>query len=726
MKKIYRNTVTLTLMAIFLAIGLGAGIFFYFADQLPPLSELQNYDMKTGSEVYDKDDNLIYVFAVENRRRTDIRELPDYLINGLIAVEDRNFYKHWGVDIRALMRALLIDIVRRDFAQGASTITQQLARNMFLSFEKQVTRKIKESMLAVSIEKNYAKEEILEMYFDKVYLGSGVYGVEAASHRYFSKEAKDLTVAEAAMIIGLVQLPGLYSPISNPQRALSRRNTVLKVMYEQNVISYEQYMNSVYTPIITVSPKSDQGAADYFIEHVRLLVERKYGTTRLFADGLKIYTTLDYDLQVYADSLLNYELSLVEEKQNYEFKYEDFPPDQSDIPTPYLQGGVFAIDPQTGYVNVMIGGRNFNHSKFNRITQARRQPGSSFKPIVYTAALNQSYSPATVIKDEPVFFVQNDTLFWAPRNYSPGYEGYIRLREGLNKSINTIAVKIIADIGPSSVLEYARRFGLSTPLRPFYSLGVGSLEVLPHEMISAYTVFANNGERVTPIYIRRIEDKNGNTLEAAAIDRIRVIDEKTSFIMSSMMETVVDAGTARSIRWRGYRWFAAGKTGTTDDYRDAWFIGYNKKLVLGIWTGFDDNTSLGRGQSGANTALPAWPGIMQKAVEMNSPLNRLGKPVVDAASLEIQPPEGILKMRVSAQTGFLPKSFTEETVEEFFIIGTEPTPLSDSLSYNFYPTQFRENPYDILFFNLGGRRRAVPDTTITFKLDGSNVLIPKK
>ncbi len=725
--KFYLNRYLLVLFGIVMFIaGIFFGMFYFYSNQLPPLSELQRFDMKIGSEVYDINDNLIHVFAIEHRRSTDIRELPDYLIDGVVAVEDRKYYNHWGVDLRRTVIAIGIDFIRRDFAQGGSTITQQLARNMFLTLDKQIPRKIKEMMLAIQIERNYSKSEILEMYLDKVYLGAGAYGIEAAAHRYFNKDARDLTISESAVLIGLLQLPNAYSPIRFPDRALRRRNIVLNVMLDQGVITEEEYLESIEEPIITPSQRGDQGTADYFVEHIRRLVERKYGTTRLFTEGLKIYTTLDYDLQVYADSLLNHELTILEQRQRYADVYEDFPPNLTDIPTPYIQGGVFGIEPETGYVRIMIGGRNFNHSKFNRVTQARRQPGSAFKPILYTTAIDHRYTPATIIKDEPVVFVQSDTTFWKPRNYSQTFEGYKRLREALSNSINTVAVKIISDLGPSLVIDYARRFGITTPLSPYYSLAIGSFEVFPVELITAYTALANNGKRVTPIYIRRIEDKQGNILEMALPEQIEVVDEKTAYLVSNLLESVINEGTGRSVRTRGYRWYAAGKTGTTDDFRDAWFIGYNKQMVLGIWVGFDENKSIGRNQSGAVAALPAWPPIMQRAIERKAPRTVNGIPIIDALELEIPQPEGIISQRISERTGLLPRSRTEPTLEELFIAGTEPTPLSDSLRYNFYPSMYRENVYDSLIVYLGGRSRTTVQDSIPFiDLSAPNVIRPR-
>ncbi len=690
--------------------GLFFGLFHYFSKELPPLSELQRYEMKVGSEVYDRYDNMVYIFSVEKRQLTNLDELPEYLKQGIVAVEDKNFYRHWGVDLISFMRAILVDIRQGRLAQGASTITQQLARNMFLTLDKTIPRKIKEYLLAIKIEKHYSKDEILEMYLNKSPFGPGLYGVEVAASKYFNKEAKELSVSEAALLIGMPQLPSGYYPFRYPERALRRRNFVLKRMLNEKVINEEEYQLSVADSLNLYIAKSDQGSSDYFIEHIRRILEKKYGTTQLFTGGLKIYTTLDPELQVYADSMLNKKLIEFENKNDYEFKYEDFPADTINIKTPYVQGGVFSIEPETGYVRILIGGRNFNHSKLNRIMQSKRQPGSAFKPIVYTTALVNGYTLATIIKDEPTCFIQSDTLFWKPKNYSRKYFGYTRMRIALKKSRNVYTARMIYDVGPDKVKILGQRFGLTTPLYPYYTLSVGAIEVFPFELISAYTTFPNLGERVKPIFIRRVEDEKGKILESTETEKIRVIDEKTAFLMTSLVQSVVDDGTGIGIRWRGYKWEAGGKTGTTDDYRDAWFIGFNRKLVTGIWVGFDDNTSLGEGQSGAVAALPAWPYIMREAIYLDSPLDNQGRPIVDGSKYSFIKPEGIIEITISKETGLLPKSIYEDTIPEYFISGTEPTPLSDSLDYNFYPTIYRENEMDSLVYDLGGRRYIYPDS----------------
>ena len=695
-------------------VGAVSGLFYWYGKELPPLSEVKRFDMNVGSEVYDRYDNPIHTFSIERRKLTNINEMPIYLIKGLLAVEDKNFYNHWGMDLYGLSRAIIKDIAHRKFAQGASTITQQLARNMFLSLDKQLPRKIKELLLSVQIERHFSKDEIMEFYLNKAPFGPGLYGIEVASQKYFDKPAKDISIPEAALLIGMPQLPSGYYPYRHPKRALKRRNIVLKRMVGQKVITQRQYKEAIAKGIELKSPKADFQSADYFIEHVRKIVTKRYGSKRLFTGGLKIYTAIDMNLQAYADTILNQKLTKFEEKNDYEVKYADFPADTTDIVTDYVQGGVFSIEPETGYVRVMIGGRNFNHSKLNRMTQAKRQPGSSFKPILYTTALDNGYTTSTIIQDEPIDFIQSDTLFWVPHNYSSKNFGFTRMRDALKHSRNIYAVKMIYDLKPYLVRDYARRFGLTTNVPAFYSIAIGTAEVIPYQLISAYTTFPNNGERVNPIFIRRIEDDKGNVLYVAKHEKIRVVDEKVNFLMRSMMQTVVAHGTGVAVRWQAhcnYKWTAAGKTGTTDDFKDAWFIGYNRKLVTGIWVGFDDNRTLGKRQSGATAALPVWPYIMKKAIELDSPKDNKGRYIINGSEYQFnKAPNGIVKVKISKSTGLLPANPYEETMDEYFIDGSQPTPFSDSLKYNFYPTMYKLNEQDSLIYDLGGVRYIFPDT----------------
>lgn len=710
MLKLVFKYLVILLIPVFLVMGIGVGLMQYYSNELPPLSELFRYDMKTGSEVFDRNDKLIHTFSVEYRQLTQINELPDYVTKSILSVEDNKFYDHWGMDLKGLFRAVIVDIQKGTFSQGASTITQQLARNLFLSLDKKIARKIKESLLAIRIEQNFSKDEILEIYLNKITFGPGIYGIEAASKRYFDKQAKDLTLLETATIVGLPQLPSYYYPIRHPERAKKRRNIVLQRMRIQGIISNVQYNRFIKEPLVLNPPKEDSGADNYFIEHIRQKLEKKYGTNALFAQGMKIYTTLDLELQEYADSVLNKHLTEFEIKNDYEFKYNDFPADTTNFMTPYVQGGVLSIEPETGYVRVMIGGRNYNHSKWNRIINSRRQPGSSFKPIIYSTALSNGYSPSTIIQDKNISFIHSDTLYWNVHNYSRKNYGYTRLREALKFSRNLYSVKMVYDLTPKKVVEYARRFGLSRRIFPVYSLAIGTIEVDPLELISAYTTFPNEGYRVEPIFIKRIEDANGNVIFRSKTESIKVLSKQVAYLMTSLMGSVLDEGTGRGVRWRGYKWAGGGKTGTTDDFRDTWFIGYNKKLVTGIWVGFDDNSTLGKGQTGANAALPVWPYIMKKAIEIDSPKDHNNKPIIDGEIYSFTKPDGIVSVLISKETGLIPKTSSEETMIEEFINGTQPTPLSDSLAYNFYPTIYRENDKDSLVIDLGGRAYVRPDS----------------
>ncbi len=663
--------------------GMISGLFWFYSRQLPPISEVQSYQVNSGTEVYDSKGNLIHIFAVENRKLTQYNDLPPHLINAVLVVEDENFYNHWGIDIIGLMRAIIVDIIKMDFSQGGSTISQQLARNMFLNMDKKIPRKIKEAMLAVLIERNFTKAEILEIYFNKIYFGGGIYGIETASYRYFGKATKDLTISEACLLVGMIQRPNYYSPLKNPDKSIQRRNFVLKKMFDKGYISANQYEEALSEELkLDVHRFVSSTNSNYFLDYLRIRLERKFGTERVFNGGLKVYTTLDNALQVYADSIMNDYLKTLEIQRGFPVKYTDFSPTISNIKTDYIQGGVFAIDPTTGYVQVMIGGRNFQHSKFNRMTQAKRQPGSAFKPLVYTAALEKGYTLSTMLNDSPVTFYKEGKVYWEPKNYDLSYYNIVSLRNSIKKSMNVCVGKMIYDIGPQNVVSLAKNFGLTTTIPPYISLAVGSCEVYPYELINAFSIFANNGQKVKAIFYTKVTDHQGRVLEEVKPEPIKVIDEKIAWLMTSLLKGVVDHGTAYPIRSWGFLNPCGGKTGTTDDYRDAWFIGYTPKLVLGVWTGFDNNTSLGSGMTGSYATLPIWIPIMKKAVDMQM---RAGEDV----NVDFPQPDGIVEVNISKQRGFLPKYMNETVIKEYFIDGTQPTVQSDSLKYNFYPSRLR-------------------------------------
>jgi penicillin-binding protein 1A len=660
--------------------GILFGIVWFYWDELPPMSELKNYTMRSGSEVYDRNGKMIYLFAFERRKLVSVHELPPYLVEALISTEDKGFYHHFGIDLIGSMRAILVDVARMDFSQGASTITQQMARNMFLTLDKKMSRKIKEIILAIRIERNFTKDEILEIYFNKIFFGGQIYGIETASLYYFGKHARDLTLPEAALLVGMIQRPNYFDPRKHADRAIERRNLVLKNMLKSHKIEESEYNAAIKASINPEQTALKHYASDYFIETIRKYLENKYGTDKLFEGSLKIYTTLDYNLSNYADSILNTHLTRIEKGRGYPVKMGDFDQEKTDIVTDYLQGGLVLMENKTGYVRAMAGGRNFNHSKFNRMTQAKRQPGSAIKPIYYTAAVEKGFTPATVINDMPILFYDNLGEEWKPQNYSKEYYGLARMRTALTNSYNVWAVRTAYDIGLASVGDAFKRFGFNSSVTDF-SAALGSYEVIPINLISAYTAFPNQGVRVKPIFIERVEDNKGEVLERARILQYRVCEADVAYIMTSMLQSVVTSGTAASSR-QGYNWPAAGKTGTTDDYRDAWYIGFNRELTLGIWTGFDKSKTMGSNMAGGVVCAPIWGQIMRKAMLLE---NKGKYPSTGDSRYGFSEPGNIVHTTINPTTGF----FMEGGMDEVFISGTEPTVKSDSLIYNFHPTRYR-------------------------------------
>lgn len=652
--------------------GMFIGIFWFYQDNLPPTSELKNYTMRTGSEVYDRNGKIIYLFAFEKRKLVSLKELPEHLIDALLVTEDKRFYHHFGVDIPSNIRAVLIDLKTMDFSQGASTITQQMARNMFLTLDKKVSRKIREIVLAIRIEASFTKDEILEIYFNKIFWGEQNHGVETASLYYFNKHARDLNLEESAMIVGMIQRPNYYDPFKHPDRAKIRRDYVLQRMYDEDKISEDEYYRALGTP---VTPKPglsySRFASDYFIEHIRLYLEHKYGTEKLFEGGLRIYTTLDSDLTAYADSVLNRYLTRIEENGGYPNRFSSVPRDAQDINTKYIQGGLVLMENRTGYVRAMIGGRSFEHSKFNRMTQARRQPGSAIKPVYYTIAVEKDYTPATIINDSPITLGD-----WTPHNYNRGYNGLTRMRVAIQWSYNVWAVKCAMDLGLPAMTDGFRRFGLNRKAEDL-SAALGSHEVVPINLISGYTAFGGGGRRAVPIYILKVEDTQGRVLERSTIQKPYVCSPQVAFVMTSMMQSVTSSGTGSGAR-SNYSWQCAGKTGTSEDYNDSWFIGFNKAFTLGIWTGFDNS----RIKTGTANAVNIWGPIMAKAIRLD---NNGRSPSSDDSRYSFSMPDKIVSANINPYTGF---AVEEGGISEVFIEGTVPPVVSDTLRYNFSPTGY--------------------------------------
>ncbi len=670
------------LMAIALCIlsGIGLGAFWFYRDELPPTSELRNFTLRTGSEVFDRNGRMIYLFAFEKRKLVSIRELPPYLIDALIVTEDKNFYTHFGIDIKALFRALIVDMSKMEFRQGGSTITQQMARNMFLTLDKNVSRKIKEWILALRIERSFTKDEILEIYFNKIFFGGQFYGVETASLNYFGKHARDLTLPEAATLVGMIQRPNFYHPVKHPERTKARRDFVLEQMHKSRKITQEELQIAKDTPLDSDRTAVKQYPSDYFIETIRTYLEGRYGTDRLFEGGLRIYTTLDYDLSVYADSLMNAHLTQIENRYRYPHKFSDIGAGKFDIRTNYLQGGLVVMENKTGHVRAIIGGRSFTHSKFNRMTQARRQPGSSVKPIYYTIALEKGYTPATVVNDGPITFRSFGGKSWSPRNYCGGFYGYRRLRQAIQNSYNLYAVKTVYDLGLPAVNDAFNRFGI--PINADnYTCALGTYEVVPIQLVAAFSTFPNEGVRVKPIFITKVEDNAGRVLERTPVARERVCTPEVNYLMTSMLQTVVSSGTGTAAR-DNYIWPAGGKTGTSDNFKDAWFVGFNRELICGIWVGFDNNRSMGAGTAGGNIAAPIWGRIMRRAMILD---NKGKLPRTDDPRYGFEKPSGITEALINPKTGFQTRY---GGITEYFIDGTVPPIVDDTLKYNFHPTRW--------------------------------------
>ncbi len=637
---------------------------------LPSKKEILNYRPPLVTEVYDRNGKLIGEFFVQRRIYVPIDKIPEKLKLAFLAAEDARFYKHKGIDITGIIRALIADIKARKFVQGGSTITQQVAKNMFLTPEKTISRKIKEMILAMKLERTLSKDKILELYLNMIYFGHGSYGVAAAAQTYFGKPLDKLTLAECALLAGIPKAPGRYSPYLNIEAAYKRRNWVLKRMYEEGFITKKEYSVALAEGIVLAKERIRRvDLVPYFNEFIRRKLIEKYGQDKVLKGGLKVYTTLDYKLQELAreellKGLIDLEKrhGLIDKDQPYkplvgrvklvteksvvvdvdgrDYTIWDLPKNVYFKPKqrvkfwfdrdgrirfwkpPEVNGALLSIDLNTMGVVAMVGGYDYAVSKFNRAWQARRQPGSSFKPVVYSAALENGFTPFTLVLDAPVVYQIPASVakesglprYWVPQNYEGDFLGPIPLWRALALSRNTVSVRLVDRIGIDKVIEMARRLGITSPLRRDLSIALGSSEVTLWELLRAYTVFAKGGYLCEPIYITKVEDYDGKVLELN--DKplcINVMDAMISDSMLYMLRKVVETGTGRKALSLGRP--AAGKTGTTNDYRDAWFFGFTPNLATGVYVGYDDHRSLGDRETGARAALPIWLGYMKRAVE---------------------------------------------------------------------------------------------------------------
>lgn len=632
--KIDRRTVAVVNILLFIFVLSGCG-------QLKQMSKILKPQVAMTSKVYDAKGNEIASLYEVNRVPVKLSQISPDLVKAIIAVEDSRFYQHIGIDPLGIARAILKNIKAGELVEGGSTITQQTAKNLYLSNERTWQRKFKEVFFSIQLEQQYTKDEILEMYLNQIYFGHGAYGVEVAAQTYYGKSAKELNLAESAILAGLPKGPNSYSPFRNYTAAKERQAVVLNRMVELGSISSEEAEKAKKQPIVlTTSNKVKKIKAPFFVDEVRDYITGKYenGAELLLRGGLSVYTTLDLEIQAAAEEALTQGLASSE----------------SD-----LQGALISIEPQTGYIKAMVGGRDFQTSKFNR-TLASRQPGSAFKPFLYAAAIeSKGQTAASIISCEPVAFRLQDGTDYTPTDYGkqPYHYRNFTLTEALIKSDNVVSVKLNQQVGPQTLVDYARKLGITSSLRPYLSLVLGTSEVTPMEMAVAYGAFANQGQVSVPLSILKIVDKDGRVLEENTVHLKQAIDPKTAYIVTDMLRGALQpGGTAGSIAALVNR-PAAGKTGTTQNYRDAWFVGYTPELSTAIYIGYDKPRSTGR--TGGDVAAPIWGQFVKKALEKVQPKDFIQ-------------PAGIVKVKICADSGLLATPFSEKVFEMSFVQGTEP------------------------------------------------------
>jgi penicillin-binding protein 1A len=738
------------LVALFLVaavLGIFSGILFAYAGDLPQIEALDDYAPNTITRVYAADGQVIGEFATERRVVVNYDEISPTLRQAVVSAEDAGFDRHFGISVSRIVITAVDDVIKRRLA-GASTLTQQLARKLFLTDEKTWERKIKEALLAIQIERRYTKREILTLYCNQIYFGHGAYGVEAASRMYFDKRAKDLSLEEAALIAGIIQTPERQSPYVDVRRAMRRRNYVLQRMAEEGYVTKAVADAAAGKAIETRGqPTQEESIAPYFVEEVRKYVERKYGAKQLYENGLSVYTSLDVDLQLAANRALDAGLRALDKRRGFRAprrnllsenrSLERYREDRWERPiapgqvvpavvlginaargtarlrvgryaadlgrdgiawtgrnspanllragdlievrvtkidegsaalgvtleqTPQVDGAVLVLDNRTGQITAMVGGLSFARSKFNRATQAYRQTGSGFKPFVYTAAIDRGFTPTTILLDSPVSYSAGPGQPpYSPHNYDGKYQGAVTLRYALEHSRNVPAVRTMDQVGPKQVVEYARRFGLQGPIEPYLSTALGSAEASLLEMTAAYSVFPNQGVLMKPYQILKVVDRQGNLLEENRPQPREAIRADTAYVMTSLMRGVVQRGTAAAAA--ALEWPLGGKTGTTNDFTDAWFTGFDPNVSVGVWVGHDDRKPLGPAETGAMAALPIWMDVMKAHIEKRG--DRQNPPTFQA-------PGNIVFVNIDRATGQPLPGDSPGALSEAFIAGTQP------------------------------------------------------
>jgi penicillin-binding protein 1A len=741
--------------AVSIILGVSFGVYLALGMGIPSIEEMKDYKPAAGTRIYADDDVLIGELKAEKGIFVPINKIPEKMINAVIAVEDSRFWRHKGIDYLAIARAVVKDILHVGLKEGGSTITQQLAKVMFLSPEKTFRRKIREALLAVKIEKNLDKKEILELYMNKVYFGHGAYGVEMASRIYFGKPVRDITLPEAALIAGLIKAPTSYSPFNDLRRAKERQEIVLERMEEEDLISREEKEYALKQPLLLSSVRKGMEANQYFIEYIRKHLEETYSLETVYKGNLRVYTTLDRQAQSLAARAVQEGLRELDKRRGWRGPLEhredidiekelktkalthtvltnpgdmssgivlrvsnkealiktrgiignlsiedarwaaktldpkkgtikflkDFALTQILTPgdivkvsiksirrnavqlsleqEPDVEGALVAIEQDTGFIRALIGGYDFIKSDFNRAVYAKRQPGSAFKPVIYAAALDHGYTPASIIMDEPVTYKGGPKGDWIPENYDHKFYGPTTLREALTYSRNIVTVKLVDAVGISNILDFSRTIGIQEEIPRDFTLALGSLSISPLELALCYSVFANQGMKATPVSIKYITDAGGRVLENNEPEAEEAISQQTAFLITSMMEDVIRYGTGWRAKALGRP--VAGKTGTTNDYRDAWFVGFTTSLVTAVWVGFDDTRSLGAQETGARAASPIWVSFM--------------KSYLTDEPEDFSVPQGIVSRSIDPSTGLLTKD-EASGIKEYFKEGTEPKQFS--------------------------------------------------
>lgn len=742
-KKILLSTVVVLLLA---AIGGGVSIYFFIFNGLPDISQIDSYKPSLTSELYTINNVKFAEFSVEKRTLVEFKDIPDHLVKALIAVEDARFYHHNGLDWQGITRAFWENVRARSYKQGASTITQQLARALFLHPKKTLLRKAQEALLALQIEKRYSKEQILELYLNQVYLGRGAYGVEAASRTYFDKPVSELELNECVLIAGLPRAPSYYNPYRRPDMVELRRQHVLKRMLDEHFVSEGEYYYALDNPPELREQEVVNNPAPYFTEFIRQYLEDKYKNENIniYRDGLQIYTTLDLDLQQTARKSVVWGIEELDKRQGWrplrqgayslpnrfsKIKEDvaleegqwvlgvvgEIQPDKIRVQVankqgwvllkemawakikdlektfvvgdkvllrvikvsgedetdyqfaleqyPEVQGALVSLDPHTGYIKAMVGGYEFAVSKFNRAVQAKRQPGSAFKPIIYTAALENGFTPASIMVDAPIIYQDEaKAKEWKPANYHEKFFGPTTIRKALEHSRNVVTVKLLKKIGIKKAIKMARKLGIESPLDEDLSLSLGSSSISLMEATSAYGVFASGGGLNKPVAIRYIADYEGNLLEEAEPQGQQVLSEGISCQMTKILQGVVERGTGWRAKSLGRP--LAGKTGTSNKYVDAWFIGFSPSIVTGVWTGFDEPRTMGKLETGSRAASPIWVKFMKEALK-NTPIE------------DFTIPKDVIAVSIDAESGMLATHECEHIIKEYFLADKAPTQPCD-------------------------------------------------